>query len=377
MSDLDVYTEYDSNTEGYPSPDGYQYNPNEFGVVHPPNQSWWDFMSTAVNPGVYIIWERRSTSPVAFYQILRGATIDSEFETIATLPFPAYDFVDTYGNPSHYYRIREISPTNTVLSTSEPIFGSELLIKATLMYEVQHLMRLHVESEDGIFEHKNRNSCRFVHSMWNSYPRPEIRITSASNDGDGEPFAHLDDIEPIFKTINGDTNNYPDGLRIRPDYNGRIFFIDQNGNPTNVQPYDTVTASYDTRAFTQSQMNNALNMALQGINAQPGSNKYPTVGSTPIWYDQALISGAAYFLLRSLSVQLNNREFKLLITDPDDKEVFARIREQAKQYQEDYNAQLKVLPISLYPRSRTIVTPEYFLPGGRSRFFRYLFKGGF
>jgi len=297
-----------------------------FSSLEYPDSNWLDYMSSAANPGVYLTWERRSTSPVAFYQILRGPTIDSEFSTIATLPFPAYEYVDSVGNPSHYYKIKEISADNTVISISSPIMGSELLIKASLMFQIRELMNIHIESEEAIFEHGNRSSCRFVHKYWNSYPRPEIRISGASESGDGEPFIHLDDVSPIYQTINGDTQNYPQGLKFIADYNGRLF-------------------------------------------------KITTVGQAPFYYDAALITGATYYLLRSLLVQLKSREFRLLLADPNTNDIFNQVKEDARLYKEDFDEFLKKIPIARYPTTKTVVTPEYMLPGGRSRFFRAMFKG--
>jgi hypothetical protein len=68
-------------------------------------------------------------------------------------------------------------------------------------------------------------------------------------------------------------------------------------------------------------------MALQAINAQPGTSKYTSVGMAPFYYDAALITGATYYLLRSLLIQLKNREFKLLIADPENNDVFGQIGE--------------------------------------------------
>jgi hypothetical protein len=346
-----------------------------FSILEYPDSNWLDYMSSAANPGVYLTWERRSTSTVAFYQILRGPALDGPFNTIATIPFPAFEFVDSNGNPSHYYKIREISPQNSVLTTSAPIMGAELLIKASLMFQIRELMNIHVESEEGIFEHSNRSSCRFVHKYWNSYPKPEIRISGSSDSGDGDPYIHLDDINLIYQTINGDTQNYSDGLKYFADYNGRLYFKDANNENVNIQNYDSIYASYWVRMFSGSQLNDALYLALQAINSQPGTSKFPTVGVAPFYYDAALITGATYYLLRSLSVQLKSREFKLLLADPENNDIFNQVKEDARMYKEDFDKFLEKLPLAKYPTTKTIVTPEYMLPGGRSRFFRAMFKG--
>lgn len=346
-----------------------------FSTLTYPDSSWLNYMSSPANPGVYLTWERRSASPVAFYQIQKGPALEGQFSTIATLPFPAYEFVDGNGNPSHFYRVVEISPSNEVLNIGAPIMGSELLIKASLMFQIRELMNIHVESEEAIFEHNNRSSCRFVHRFWNSYPRPEIRISGSSVNGDSDPYIHLDDIVPIYQTINGNSQNYPEGLKYLCDYNGRLFFKDSQNNPVNIQSYDSVYASYWVRLFSGSQLNDALYLALQSINAQPGTSKFVNVGAAPYYYDAALITGATYFLLRSLLVQLKSREFKLLLADPDNNDIFNQIKEDARLYKEDFDEFLKKIPLAKYPTTKTIVTPEYMLPGGRSRFFRAMFKG--
>jgi hypothetical protein len=347
----------------------------DFSTLAYPETNWLDYMSTAANPGVYIAWERRSTSTIAFYQILRGPTLDGTFSTLVTIPFPAFDYVDSTGNPSHFYKIREIGPDGTVLTTTEAITGSEMLLKASLIYQIKTLMEVHVESEEGIFDVFNRSSCRFVHKYWNAYPRAEIRISGYSSDGNVDPMIHLDGVNAIYKTINGTENNYPNGITAYPDYKGKLFFKNAAGSIASLESYDTVYASYWTKMFTYSELNNALYMALQAINSQPGTTKYLNVGNAPFYYDAALITGACYYLLRSLVVQLKNREFKLLLADPENNDIFSQLKDDARLYKEDFDKFLEKIPLARYPTTKTIVTPEYMLPGGRSRFFRALFKG--
>jgi hypothetical protein len=44
--------------------------------------------------------------------------------------------------------------------------------------------------------------------------------------------------------------------------------------------------------------------------------------------------------------------------------------------EEDFDKLLEKLPISRYPGIRGIVVPEFNMPGGRSRFFRYIWNIG-
>jgi hypothetical protein len=43
-------------------------------------------------------------------------------------------------------------------------------------------------------------------------------------------------------------------------------------------------------------------------------------------------------------------------------------------YEKDAEKLLEQKKLGPYPKSRMVVTPEFTLPGGRSRWFRYLFK---
>jgi hypothetical protein len=47
-----------------------------------------------------------------------------------------------------------------------------------------------------------------------------------------------------------------------------------------------------------------------------------------------------------------------------------------KNYEESFKGFLDAKKLGPYPKSVAVVTPEYTLPGGRSRWFRYIFSGG-
>ena len=74
-------------------------------------------------------------------------------------------------------------------------------------------------------------------------------------------------------------------------------------------------------------------------------------------------------------VNLTQRQKRLLLDDPD-KSILADLRETSKMYQEDFKDLLKKLPIATYPGVRGVVVPEFNMPGGRSRFFRYIWNIG-
>jgi hypothetical protein len=332
--------------------------------------------NNAERPGVYLHWDRMSSTPVAFYQILRAEQIDGNYQVVATVVFPGNDFVDSEGHPSFYYKVREIDPANTAIATSAPRSGDELLINASLAFQVKDLLQVAVYDEEAIFG-RDRTKARFAFKNWNAWPRAEIRMSGPSNDGDRDSLQILDDVTPIFTSVNG-ADNYPSGLKYQLDYQGGVYFKSQTDQPVPVDSADFLLGSYNVRLFNGSEMNNALYMALQSLNAQPGTAKYPTVASVPFFYDAALICGATYYLLRALLVGLTQREKRLLLQDPENGayDTVASLRETAKMYEEEWKEFQKSIPRARYPMTVSIVTPEYFLPGGRSRMFRYLWKGG-
>ena len=331
------------------------------------------YSNAAGNPGVYLEWERYTTSGVAKYNILRSTHIDGPYTLIDSVDFPENEYVDADGQPDSYYKVQEVDGSDVVLTTSQPITGDELLLKSSLRYELIDLLNVPVFDEEVIFN-KDRTRATVAFPFWNYNPRPQVRITGYSSEGDREPMIILSEYDSINRTVNGGDPNYPDGLKIKMDYQGTIYFLDDNDDPVSIHAYDTVMVSYNVRLFTGSQMNEAMYMALQMVNSQPGSNKFPTIASAPYYYDPAIVYGATYFLLRSLLVGLNQRQKRLILQDPDNGafDVISSLRETAKMYKDDFDKLLEKLPLAQYPKIGSITVPEFNMPGGRSRFFRYI-----
>ena len=342
-------------------------------------------------PGIFIEWERSGAQNVAFYKIQKSTNFEGTYTTIATVTFPTNEGVDTNGSPSDYYRIQEVDSNGNVLNTSSPMLGDELLVKSSLRYELEHLLNIPIYDEEVIFR-RNRSVGSVAFPFWNSVPKPEVRISGPSNQGDRDPLIQLSETDPIYSTINTtydpiiknrdgyesqytDGNNYPNGLMVKYDFMGNIYFIDENGDPVEIHSYDNVLVSYSIKMITNDHMNSSLYMALQTINSQPGASKYQTVAAAPYFYDPALVFGAAYYILRSLLTSLTNRQRRLLIEDPDAR-ITDDLRQSATMYKEEFEKMLEKLPIAFYPGIRSVVVPEFNMPGGRSRFFRYIWNIG-
>lgn len=336
------------------------------------NESPLYFYNTSfTNPGIYIEWERITSSGVDVYTIQRSDYFDGNYVDIANVIYPMNEYVDVSGRANSYYKVIEKDSLESVLSTSQPFSGDELLMKSSLRYELQSLLNVPIYDEEIIFS-GDRTRASVAFPYWNFFPRPELRITGFSEDGNRDPMITLSENSPIYKTKNG-ANNYPAGLKFKTDYMGNIFFLDASDAPTQVHQYDTILASYSIKLFTGSHMNHALHMALQSVNSQPGSSKYSTVTSAPYYYEPALIIGASYYLLRSLLTSLTQRQKRLLLEDPDAK-IIDDLRNTTTMYKEEFEKMLEKLPIARLPNTRTITVPEYNMPGGRSRFFRFAFN---
>jgi hypothetical protein len=326
-------------------------------------------------PGIYIHWDRSGATGVVSTVVMRSKQYDGDYESIGVVAWPVNEFIDPDGSPADYYLVQDLDNTDTVLNTSQPIQGEALLIKASLAYQIKDLLRVNIYDEDALFSSYDRTWARLTFPNWNYWPRPEIRINSHSDFGASSPMIALSENNTILRTIDGSTNDYADGLKYKLDYQGRVYFLNSSNAPISLQEYNYILATYNVRLFTGVEMNSALNLALQSINAQAGVSKVRFVAQAPIYWDAALIAGATYYLLRSLLTRLTNRETRMLIQDPDDKFI-DDLRQTAKMYKEDFDALMKAIPTSRYPYTTAVVTPEYVMPGGRSRMFRYMWQGG-
>lgn len=349
------------------------------------------YNTSSTNPGVYLEWDRYNTTDTVNYILYNSTSFEGPFTAYATIPYPTNEYVDPNGTPATWYKVEEVDLNNQRLSMSQPFGGDELLIKSSLRYELEHLLNIPIFDEEVVF-HRDRSRASCAFPFWNYMPKPEIRITGFSNEGDRDSMIQLSEVTPIYKTINAsynpieysrdgniveyaNGNNYPDGLMVKYDYMSNLYFVDNLGNSVQIHPYDTVFATYSVKMFTTQHMNSALYMALQTINSQPGASKYPSVATAPFYYDPAIVFGACYYLIRALLVSLTGRQRRLLLEDPDAK-IIEDLRNTANMYKEEFEKLLEKLPIARYPGVRGIVVPEFNMPGGRSRFFRYIWNLG-
>jgi hypothetical protein len=219
---------------------------------------------------------------------------------------------------------------------------------------------------------------------WNNDFEPIIEIGSAqSGNSQLSVIQELSRVNTITDTTSAG-DDYPNGLKYNIDYNGYIYFLDANDAPVSIQPYDRVWATYNFKAVSNHQVNMMLTRAFLGITAQPGVNKYTQIGQAPYSWDPAIVSGATGYLLRQLALQLSVPQIALFFSidmrDEEDlvsqrKEMMDTLNTKSQEYLKEYAEMKEILRIERYPRLGVITTPEFQLPGGRTRFFRAMFKG--
>jgi len=186
----------------------------------------------------------------------------------------------------------------------------------------------------------------FAYPNWNQDPKPVVRINNRILD---------------------------DGWHL--DYNGKIY-LDRL-----MAPEDSLAVSYNFAYFNTEEILSFLDLGLKMMNATPPSSEaYGSFLYMPRVWDAPVLLYAAITALKRLVFGLNWQEKAIIFGRPDDFERTQRAIDNFKALYTDYNTlwmeirkDVKTLKL---PSIAQFVTPEYTLPGGRSRFFRYLFKSG-
>lgn len=310
----------------------------------------------------------------------------TSLDFVASVNAPLNELIDDAGNPADIYYIKQSSCDFSRTISLIPLNAEELLVKSSVLYELNALLKVAVYDEEPLYGF-DRKSATLAYGDIVTDPLPQVRITSSTNQGQRSPMYVISQFGGVSDTLDQSTDdpfnapvatvNYTNGLFYRFTSNGVLYFVDSYGEPVSIKEYDTILVTYYVKLFTNRQINNALYLALQSINAQPGVNKISTVANAPFWYDAALVTGASYYLIRQLLVGLNQRERRLLVMDPESGafDAVASLRETAKMYQDEFTELLKKIPLAKRPVMGTITVPEMALPGGRSRMYRQLWKG--
>jgi hypothetical protein len=159
------------------------------------------------------------------------------------------------------------------------------------------------------------------------------------------------------------------------DWNGKIYF---DGI---MAPEDSVNVSYQFAYFSDEEILSFLNLSLQIMNSTPpASIVYSNLNNMPIEWNAPVLLYAAVTALKRLIFGLNFREKAVIFTRPDDPNAAQQAIQNFKDLYTDYSTLWT--EVSKNAKTRKLygmamyVTPEYSLPSGRSRWFRYMYKSG-
>jgi len=141
--------------------------------------------------------------------------------------------------------------------------------------------------------------------------------------------------------------------------------------------FDSVNADYNFRWFSDEALQLYLENAIRTFNSYPPMGTY-TLSSVPDRYIPVIQKQAAVDALRHLMLCLQFQEPQKVFGGPEQADkVFGNLETIKKNYEEELKAvfeqKIKQPYVGL---TRAVVVPEYTLPGGRSRWFRYLFSSG-
>jgi hypothetical protein len=153
-------------------------------------------------------------------------------------------------------------------------------------------------------------------------------------------------------------------------FKGEVTFL----NP--LTQFDTLYADYNFRWFSDDQLYQFIINALRTLNAYPPASPQYTLNSLPERFIPVVIKQAAVDALRNIMLCLQFQQPQQVFGGSENSEkAFGNFDTLKKNYEEeikDLYAQKKLGPyVGL---TRSIVVPEFTLPGGRSRWFRYLFS---
>ena len=154
------------------------------------------------------------------------------------------------------------------------------------------------------------------------------------------------------------------------DYDGKIYW------DSLMAPEDSVNVNYQFAYFSQEELLSFLVLGLKAMNGiPPASETYARLESAPSVWDFGIILWAGITALKRLIFGWSFQEKRIVYGRPEEAQAaLALWQDLYKSYQEMWTEQAKNVKTRKLPGMLINVTPEYTLPGGRSRWFRYLFK---
>ncbi|KKK92357.1 hypothetical protein LCGC14_2703740, partial [marine sediment metagenome] len=137
---------------------------------------------------------------------------------------------------------------------------------------------------------------------------------------------------------------------------------------------ETVNADYNFKWFKDEELNRFLNNSVQTVNVYPAETDY-SIEDVPDKHIPAVLYGAAKDALRQLMMCLQFQQPQQVFGGAEGaKSAFQGFDTLKQNYEKDWEKLLGQKKYGRWPRIQIISVPTFSLPGGRSRWFRMLFK---
>lgn len=144
-----------------------------------------------------------------------------------------------------------------------------------------------------------------------------------------------------------------------------------------VHSTDRIVGSYNFRWFTQVDELRFLNDALGQMNIEPGGFNDMTLNNIPDQFVGILMMGAVKNALKELIFCLQFQQPQTVFGGKEGvKDAISNFTSLKENNEKEFAIDKKQMKKSRLPNVRIVSTPEFTLPGGRSRWFRYLYSTG-
>jgi len=188
--------------------------------------------------------------------------------------------------------------------------------------------------------------------------------------------------QPTFPRVSSGRWNQTAGVKIRVNgepkesgfsvdyFKGNIIFT----NP--ISDFDDITIDYNMRWFTDEELDNFIQQGVNKVNLWTPQTTYTIENIEDRWIIAAEYAAAVDVYRRWMSDILFQEPAQIFGGMQRSNEVFGHLESLKKNYEEDFYKMIENKKYGPYAGlTKTTTTPEFTLPGGRSRWFRYLFKG--
>lgn len=244
----------------------------------------------------------------------------------------------------------EIHPKDTVINFTDSVISSRWSsqmyqavrdLSSYFIYEAQHIP---IYSEEAM-RTADLDQFSFAFKSWNKDPRPLVRV-----------------------------NNRIVNKGWYADWDGSIFF------ETPLTETDRVTAQYNFAYFSEEELANFVMAGIHAMNSvPPASEIYLDIQTVPAHWWYGILLQASIHALRRLVFGLSFQERAIIFGEPGSQGVSSAGDRWTNLYQQYSELWLTVstnVKTKKLPQIGQIVIPEYTLPGGRARWYRYMYTTG-